>query len=396
VSFQAVTWAIGQKAGGPSGKAVLWSIANYANDAGCAWPSQQTIVEESEQSADSIQRRIPDLVERGLIRRIPLRFQGRKTVDFFILATSPHFAAPLAEIEPLLPRGCIIEPRYAAADCGNAETAPEDADAAADCGNALPQTLPQSAADAAALVRQQEPVMEPRNQEREARARASGEGLTVAEALAALATLWPDYALDSEGLAVNALSRLSASERQQLVAAVPAFLVFHRARRKGKALPYLHNLIGEKSRWLNVPQVAAASAPAIVAAERKIVGAFDRAWSWLLFDTMRQLGDRLRDPRSPESVALRQRIELAGKGIGWPVGMARFEEIEMAARTFVAVEVGGAAFAAWVTALKGAGVDLPRPDKAKVFWVPSLVPPDARERDAALRDESARIMGETR
>jgi hypothetical protein len=394
MSFQAVTWAIAQRAGGPSGKAVLWSIANYANDMGCAWPSQQTIVEESEQSADSVQRRIPDLVDRGLVRRIPLRFQGRKTVDFFILATSPHFAASLAEIEPLLPRGCIVEPRYAAADCGNVAAPLEPPDVAADCGNALPQTLPQSAADATAYVRQQEPVMEPRNQERESVRASEGQkqsgGLTVAEALAILVKLWPDYSLDSETRAVNALSLLSASERQQFVAAVPVFLAMHREKRKGKDLPYLHNLIAEKGRWLHL---LAPPAKASAAADRKHVGAFDRAWFWLYFDTLRRLGVALLDPRSAASIELRSHVDLARSGIGWPVGVGRFEEIEAAGKRFVQIAVDGPEFKAWAAALRAVGVDLPRPDKAPRVFVPTEWPPDERERDAALRDEGAEIMG---
>jgi Helix-turn-helix domain len=142
MSFQAVTWAIEQKAGGPSAKATLWSIANYANDKWCAWPSQDTICRESEQSPDSVQRRIPDLEELGLIRRIHLRFEGRKAVDFFILRPSPFFDAELPQIEPLLPRGHSVYVESTKSDAA--------ANAAADSGHAQPQTQPQPAANAAA------------------------------------------------------------------------------------------------------------------------------------------------------------------------------------------------------------------------------------------------------
>ncbi|MFL5093776.1 MAG: helix-turn-helix domain-containing protein, partial [Xanthobacteraceae bacterium] len=179
MSFQAITWAIEQRAGSPSAKATLWSIANYANEHWCAWPSQKTICHDSEQSPDAVQKRLPELVARGLVRRIPLRFAGRKTVDFFVLAPSRFFEASFDEIEPLLPRGCEIDRKRVAADRGNgaqqkvAEFRDEpEPSVAGISGNGkeglaaptLPLTLPQIAADVAALERQHEPLMEPKNQ----------------------------------------------------------------------------------------------------------------------------------------------------------------------------------------------------------------------------------------
>jgi helix-turn-helix protein len=166
VSIQAVNWAIEQTAGGTRAKAVLWSICNYANHDWLAWPSQRTISEESEQSPDSVQRQLPELEKRGIIRRIPLMYAGRKNVDFIILSQSPYFRATLAEIEPLLPKGYVVDRRYVAAGCGSVDSdsakvpnslagtdacdAPsaDKTDVAAGCGNV--PTLPQLAADATA------------------------------------------------------------------------------------------------------------------------------------------------------------------------------------------------------------------------------------------------------
>lgn len=204
MSFQAVTWAIGQRAGSPSAKATLWSIANYANENWCAWPSQRLICEESEQSPDSVQKRLPELEERGLIWRIPLRYGGRRTVDFVVLPPSRFFKASLAEVEPLLPRGCSIDPKFAAEYDRDMSPGP-CLDVTASCGSAepaLPQTLPQIAVHAAALERQQEPVIEPRNQidgGGDACAReplVSSEAVALADEIAAIAGLpdpgqWP-------------------------------------------------------------------------------------------------------------------------------------------------------------------------------------------------------------
>lgn len=151
MSFQAVTWAIEQRAGGPSAKAVLWSIANYADEHWCSYPSQARISAESEQSVDSVQRRLPDLEDAGLVRRIPLRFAGRKSVDFFILQPSRFFRSPLSEIEPLLPRGFVVDLK------GVSETPPPEK-ATAICGSALPQVAVDATANATALLRQHEPL----------------------------------------------------------------------------------------------------------------------------------------------------------------------------------------------------------------------------------------------
>lgn len=176
MSFQAVTWAIAQKTGSPSAKAVLWSIANYANEDWFAYPKQERIATDSEQSVDSVQKRNADLVACGLIRRIKLKRFGRRTHDFLILQPSPYFAAPVEDLRPFIPAGCdVIEEspenslRDAAAECGSdiKDSGPipsEDSvnDAAADCGSVeKPEseaTLPQLAVHATALVRQQEYV----------------------------------------------------------------------------------------------------------------------------------------------------------------------------------------------------------------------------------------------
>jgi len=105
MSHQAVNWAIEQKAGGPAPKATLWSIANYANEDWCSWPSQHTIGAESEQSRDTVRRQVAHLEAVSLVRCIPMRYAGRRSGNFYILKPSPYFGKSVAEIEPLLPRG---------------------------------------------------------------------------------------------------------------------------------------------------------------------------------------------------------------------------------------------------------------------------------------------------
>lgn len=69
MSSQAVAWAIVMQAGGPSAKAVLMSIANYANEYGECWASQQTIADGAEISVRQVRTILAGLVSRGLIER---------------------------------------------------------------------------------------------------------------------------------------------------------------------------------------------------------------------------------------------------------------------------------------------------------------------------------------
>lgn len=165
-------WASGRKWGGVSARAAILAIANYANDMYFCWALQQSLAAESEQSPDSIGRRIGEFVASGEIRRVKLKRFGRRTHDFLILRPSPYFEAAIEEIEPFIPRGCEIMLDNAAADCGSVEdeetaAAPPEPppDAAADCGSVQgtenDTTLPQPAAHATALVRVHEPILEP-------------------------------------------------------------------------------------------------------------------------------------------------------------------------------------------------------------------------------------------
>lgn len=69
MSVQAISWALGVEAGGPGAKCVLLALANYADENGECWPSQQTIAKQTEMSVRTLRDRLNDLVEAGLIER---------------------------------------------------------------------------------------------------------------------------------------------------------------------------------------------------------------------------------------------------------------------------------------------------------------------------------------
>jgi hypothetical protein len=86
VSVKAMTWAFVQKTGSPSAKSVLLALADYADEYGWCWPSQRTIADRSEQSIDSVQRRLADLERSGFIsRQMRKRTNGGRTTDGYTL-----------------------------------------------------------------------------------------------------------------------------------------------------------------------------------------------------------------------------------------------------------------------------------------------------------------------
>lgn len=69
MSFQAMAWAIKQKAGNATGKAVLLMLANYADEDGICFPSQNTLANECECSTRAISNWLKRFEDAGLIAR---------------------------------------------------------------------------------------------------------------------------------------------------------------------------------------------------------------------------------------------------------------------------------------------------------------------------------------
>lgn len=70
MSSQAVAWAIVHQAGGPSAKAVLLSIANYADAYGECWQDQKTLAEGAEIKERQFRTILAGLIGRGLVERV--------------------------------------------------------------------------------------------------------------------------------------------------------------------------------------------------------------------------------------------------------------------------------------------------------------------------------------
>jgi hypothetical protein len=131
-------WAKTAKAGKPAAKCVLLLLADYADEHGVCFPSQERIAEESGQSVDSVQRHLKKLESIPLIkrRRRGLR-NGRRAVTLYKLliptaTETAHAPAALSASNGTTPQSAtpqippndtatvrqepLIEPPYAAAD----------------------------------------------------------------------------------------------------------------------------------------------------------------------------------------------------------------------------------------------------------------------------------------
>lgn len=376
MSHEATNWAIKQRGLKPTAKIVLWHLCDrYHPDNGC-FPSQETLADDCEMSRSALNSWLAILEHSGRIRRETRRDPEtkRQQSTHYRFPFEKDWPGPISGAEP------CPEPGHGAESGSAAEPCPENDQSRV----RNPDTN---------LVR--EPVREPeRERAREdERPEAEAKGLTVNQAWVLILKAWPDIALESEMMARSALTGMSPEDRKLAVERIPAFIAYHQAKRGKAKLPFLHNYLNERSRWTTLPGEKSASVGTV---ERKTIEAFSRAWWWLFFDSVKRLGTALLDQRSAESVSLRDRVTLARQGIGWPVGASRLEEIILAGKAFVQIPVDGKEFTDWTAALRKAGVDLPRPDKAGWIFVPSQWPPDERERDEALREAAETVMGAER
>jgi hypothetical protein len=157
MSWQATAWAVKQKTRSAGCKLLLLTLANYADDTGCCWPSQDTLKNDTEQSVDTIQRQLKKLEGLGLIRKIirpmgPGRWSSR---TYFLNLTVAEMTMPQnAALPEERNEGDGSDASVTLAECGTMPHQPRDHAAPA------PVTMPHQPRDHAAPVRH-EPSLEP-------------------------------------------------------------------------------------------------------------------------------------------------------------------------------------------------------------------------------------------
>lgn len=238
MSVQAVTWALAQKTGSPSAKAVLLALANYAGAAGESFPRQERLADETEQSVDSVQRRLKELVALGLIwktgRYSRAEAGGRRSNEYVVLCDahalerarelgwSPD-ARPQADDEGGNSGDGVDAAGAYAADCGVTY--------AANCGDAVqlkPQIDPPLNRNCAVSHIKLEP--KPRTQTLPPTPQGGiGEGSLRFEAFEAV---WPFDPLDSKAQARKAFEALADEERAAAVKWARRFVELHEERKR--------------------------------------------------------------------------------------------------------------------------------------------------------------------
>lgn len=145
MSIQAMNWALGKETGSPAVKVVLLTLANYANQNGAAFPSHEQLAEETEQSTDSVARKLQELVKLGLIYKTHRYSKnsngGRRTNEYVVLhdERARTYARELGWEE--LARADEEQSAREAAE--QSERAPAEEAYAADCGLTHGEVNPQ-------------------------------------------------------------------------------------------------------------------------------------------------------------------------------------------------------------------------------------------------------------
>lgn len=95
MSVRAIRWAMEQTAGSAGAKAVLVVLADYADDDGCAFPSQAAMAARAEMGVRTLRRHLEQLEGSGLVKRERrVGVDGERSSDGYQLAL--HVSAEMS------------------------------------------------------------------------------------------------------------------------------------------------------------------------------------------------------------------------------------------------------------------------------------------------------------
>ncbi|MFG1247630.1 helix-turn-helix domain-containing protein [Xanthobacter flavus] len=265
MSLEASAWAKRQFPGNVSAKATLCAIADYADEHGECWPSRRQLADDTNQSVETISRRLRDLEQAGYIERSErTRENGSRTSD---------------HIRLLMSRAADTPPRQSdEAPLVNLTRPPCQSDEA-----------PLVTADEApsSLLTRPEPSIEPsegnippnppmggvaRVSSEEKGKEASGEAETAFDAFIAAYPSDPSHAPHE---ARRPWSTLTQAERAKAMMALPRYVDHVRATKRLLRSPasYLRSRIWENAELAKPPAPAASAAP-------RELDAVSRAVAW--------------------------------------------------------------------------------------------------------------------
>lgn len=96
MSIQAVAWALKQRLGSPTLKVVLIAVANYADEDGVCWPSQERLAQDTDLTERSVRDVLKKLEAMGFIQRTPRHVNGNQRETDIIRLVSHRKNFPVA------------------------------------------------------------------------------------------------------------------------------------------------------------------------------------------------------------------------------------------------------------------------------------------------------------
>lgn len=96
MSIEAIAWALKQRTGSATLKGVLVAVANYADERGRCWPSQERLAWLTEMGERTVRRSLLELEEKGFLKRQDRFESGKRLSDMITL----NFQRPERPVEP--------------------------------------------------------------------------------------------------------------------------------------------------------------------------------------------------------------------------------------------------------------------------------------------------------
>lgn len=392
MSWQATAWVSTVEAGGPSGKLLLYALANYADENGRCWPSDARLMADTEMAERTIRDWKRKLEEAGLVK-VERRRTGGGTfqADEIRLAMAPVTAKrPPANAAG----GDAVTTGISPQDHRHLTTAPPASDDIAyiEEPSEEPSVEPREGGAGDRVCEESQPETPSRDDPKkfEMRVKRLGE------------LGWPNWSNSSTGWTVRQFAALSDAERAEAERLAPAYLA-HCGRKALSPGTYFH-----ERKWRDLPAavVARIDAPAVLMAQPfgKLFGAI-RLWR------LSQPHGVL--PRAPAFLAglmaepgeKGERERRAYRALhGWPsvramhvaaergaaVTVAESERwLDVLAEGFEPVKVGSERFEAWKVLHEQKGWPwLPDPGRVEWVYFPAGGPEGLRAFEAAMRGES--------
>jgi hypothetical protein len=383
MSWNALAWAGKQRVGHAHTKAVLILLANYADEAGSCFPSNEHLGDVLEVSIRTIQNAVTTLEEAGYLTRTRDRNKDgtlgltryRLNLDRLPGTGSPQEARSVASASSATGRA-NLETDSTPPGVGVASGEPPARGAGGDHrqtgseppAHGAPATGTACRSDSPEDIHQQESIERDARASDQEQAPSRREALKAerAELLARLKAAYPHASQADQDEVDATWAAMLIADCRAAVDKLPAWLA-DRGPRQQVTLGLVKYL--KQKPW---EIVAAKAAPA--AARAPNIDAFSRAWWWLFHRMIQANWPEWATRGASVIAALRQRTSAARSRLPWPVDEDKRAAIHAAAEALATAHVDGEAVKLWRERYRALGIEMPLPDIAQWIFVPAVTP----------------------